>query len=274
MHAASLTKGYGGNPPSGRSVSPPRTGPIFLCPAATAPAPAEDEAGTNRGRTRGCLASHSTPARVPLAPRSSPARVPLGSRWGPTFVPNRDEPRHRLGNRPPGGGRLRSRGLPSTEGLTTREPARHPAPPAGQVLRTQGGRPSRSRAGAQARRRHHGRQPALGEGGRLDHRHGTPGGRREDRGVPRLVQRDGRRGRHPVAAVDGQLRPPPGRTRSAARHHRERRLLPRRRRPLARPPRRHPRPAAVRDAVRPQGGPGVHGARRRDTRQPVSYTHL
>ncbi|CAM5256588.1 hypothetical protein STENM223S_10245 [Streptomyces tendae] len=39
MHAASLTKGYGGNPPSGRSVSPPRTGPFFriafrtpLCP--------------------------------------------------------------------------------------------------------------------------------------------------------------------------------------------------------------------------------------------------
>ncbi|TDT38081.1 hypothetical protein EV562_10595 [Streptomyces sp. BK208] len=31
MHAASLTKGYGGNPPSGRSVSPPRTGPFF-CP--------------------------------------------------------------------------------------------------------------------------------------------------------------------------------------------------------------------------------------------------
>lgn len=30
MHAASLTKGYGGNPPSGRSVSPPRTGPFFL----------------------------------------------------------------------------------------------------------------------------------------------------------------------------------------------------------------------------------------------------
>jgi hypothetical protein len=32
MHAASLTKGYGGNPPSGRSVSPPRTGPFFLGP--------------------------------------------------------------------------------------------------------------------------------------------------------------------------------------------------------------------------------------------------
>lgn len=31
MHAPSLTKGYGGNPPSGRSVSPPRTGPFF-CP--------------------------------------------------------------------------------------------------------------------------------------------------------------------------------------------------------------------------------------------------
>ncbi len=30
MRAASLTKGYGGNPPSGRSVSPPRTGPFFL----------------------------------------------------------------------------------------------------------------------------------------------------------------------------------------------------------------------------------------------------
>ena len=30
MRASSLTKGYGGNPPSGRSVSPPRTGPFFL----------------------------------------------------------------------------------------------------------------------------------------------------------------------------------------------------------------------------------------------------
>lgn len=30
MYAASLTKGYGGNPPSGRSVSPPRTGPFFV----------------------------------------------------------------------------------------------------------------------------------------------------------------------------------------------------------------------------------------------------
>ena len=29
MRAPSLTKGYGGNPPSGRSVSPPRTGPFF-----------------------------------------------------------------------------------------------------------------------------------------------------------------------------------------------------------------------------------------------------
>lgn len=31
MHPPALTKGYGGNPPSGRSVSPPRTGP-FSCP--------------------------------------------------------------------------------------------------------------------------------------------------------------------------------------------------------------------------------------------------
>lgn len=36
MHAASLTKGYGGNPPSGRSVSPPRTGPFFV-PARRSP---------------------------------------------------------------------------------------------------------------------------------------------------------------------------------------------------------------------------------------------
>ncbi|MGX1118334.1 hypothetical protein RKD37_003697 [Streptomyces ambofaciens] len=33
MRATSLTKGYGGNPPSGRSVSPPPTDrPVFLCP--------------------------------------------------------------------------------------------------------------------------------------------------------------------------------------------------------------------------------------------------
>ncbi|CAL9436091.1 hypothetical protein SUDANB32_02147 [Streptomyces sp. enrichment culture] len=40
MHAASLTKGYGGNPPSGRSVSPPTDRPVFLArrPASFVPA--------------------------------------------------------------------------------------------------------------------------------------------------------------------------------------------------------------------------------------------
>lgn len=112
---------------------------------------------------------------VPRVERFCAVRRPSTHRSGPTFVPNRDEPRHPLGEQGSSGGRLRRRGLPSTEGLTTREPARHPAPTAGQVLRTQGGRPSRPRAGAQAHRRHHGRQPALGEGRGLDHRDGTPG---------------------------------------------------------------------------------------------------
>lgn len=48
MHAASLTKGYGGNPPSGRSVSPPRTGPFFC-----APGPARNTGRNSAFRTRG-----------------------------------------------------------------------------------------------------------------------------------------------------------------------------------------------------------------------------
>src|SRR5688572_18382182 len=36
MYAASLTKGYGGNPPSGRSVSPPTDRPVFSWPGASA----------------------------------------------------------------------------------------------------------------------------------------------------------------------------------------------------------------------------------------------
>lgn len=53
MHAASLTKGYGGNPPSGRSVSPPRTGPFFLArrpaPCARGPAPCARRAARPAG---------------------------------------------------------------------------------------------------------------------------------------------------------------------------------------------------------------------------------
>jgi len=80
MRAASLTKGYGGNPPSGRSVSPPRTGPFFL-PAFGRPVRGPDLGG---GATA-----------VPLRPATdSGAQVPRwslvgagGRRW------NREGPR-------------------------------------------------------------------------------------------------------------------------------------------------------------------------------------
>lgn len=69
MHAASLTKGYGGNPPSGRSVSPPRTGPFYVPglhpPLARPPRGAPDEAP-----------SPARPARLRPAPAPRPGPQP------------------------------------------------------------------------------------------------------------------------------------------------------------------------------------------------------
>ncbi len=68
MHAASLTKGYGGNPPSGRSVSPPRTGPFFHArfPALRRTLPR---------RPPPPAASRQPPSPVPPSPAADPARA-------------------------------------------------------------------------------------------------------------------------------------------------------------------------------------------------------
>ncbi|CAL9438960.1 hypothetical protein SUDANB13_02183 [Streptomyces sp. enrichment culture] len=79
MHAASLTKGYGGNPPSGRSVSPPRTGPFFL-PAVRRPSC--PPSGTAPVAIRHSLAA----PRGPPLPRR-PARPAGHGRPGPDARP-------------------------------------------------------------------------------------------------------------------------------------------------------------------------------------------
>ncbi|GGY90680.1 hypothetical protein GCM10010365_06350 [Streptomyces poonensis] len=77
MYAASLTKGYGGNPPSGRSVSPPRTGPFFCvrspCPVSV----------PNPALPRGPPAVALTLSRavLPQVPHSPPAPPTLRTRW-------------------------------------------------------------------------------------------------------------------------------------------------------------------------------------------------
>jgi hypothetical protein len=75
MHASALTKGYGGNPPSGRSVSPPRTGPFFR-PVAVRPP-------SGRGA--------SPEGRRPCLPPGNPTGKPhpptaLANGQGPTGV--------------------------------------------------------------------------------------------------------------------------------------------------------------------------------------------
>ena len=114
--------------------------------------------------------------------------------------------------------------------------------------------------GAQAHRRHPGREPALGEGVRRHDGAGPPGGGRQDLRAAGLVRRDRRRGRHPLAAVHGQPGPARGRAPPAAQHHREHRARPRRRRPLAGPPRRQPRHPARPDPDRAEGGRAGHRA--------------
>lgn len=89
MHAASLTKGYGGNPPSGRSVSPPRTGPFFC--AREQPAPRRRE----RPPRRPASPSLSAPASaVASGPGSGP---PPGRPRGAAEAPR---PRSRGSARP------------------------------------------------------------------------------------------------------------------------------------------------------------------------------
>ena len=89
-------------------------------------------------------------------------------------------------------------------------------------------------------------------------RAGPPGRRQQDPGAARLVRRDGRRGRHPLAALHRQPGPPRGPADPAARHHRGRGAGPGGGRPLARAPRRQRGPAARAHAGRPQGGRAGH----------------
>jgi hypothetical protein len=88
MHTASLTKGYGGNPPSGRAAfPPPRTGPFFV-PANPTGSPAV---------TVPPVGSHRLPVRLPVR-RSLRLPAHRRSRRGP----GRDLPPARLPPRPAG----------------------------------------------------------------------------------------------------------------------------------------------------------------------------
>lgn len=93
MHAASLTKGYGGNPPSGRSVSPPRTGPFFHArfPALRRTLPRRSPPDAAPPLSGGCCPAAS---RQPPA-ASRPARFPPAQRPTPSV------PRRSSGSRPP-----------------------------------------------------------------------------------------------------------------------------------------------------------------------------
>lgn len=120
MHTASLTKGYGGNPPSGRSVSPPRTGPFFC--AREQPAPRRRE-------------------RPPRRPASPPLSAPASAAAsGPGSGPPPARPRGAAEATPtpfPGLGETPARGDRETlrTHSRTRRPA-SPAPPAGAPRRS------------------------------------------------------------------------------------------------------------------------------------------
>lgn len=79
MHTPSLTKGYGGNPPSGRSVSPPRTGPFFLA-RTRAPLPAGAGVTTRRAHAAPPRRRHRPPQHAgtygQMAPRTPGFRHP------------------------------------------------------------------------------------------------------------------------------------------------------------------------------------------------------
>lgn len=81
MHTASLTKGYGGNPPSGRSVSPPTDRPVFLCPDGASRIPPLSEP------FRPSLSPFLRPLLRPASPEAqspvSQAPVPPGARPPP-----------------------------------------------------------------------------------------------------------------------------------------------------------------------------------------------
>ncbi len=113
MHAASLTKGYGGNPPSGRSVSPPRTGPFFHArfpalrrtlprrpPPDAAPPPS---AGRCPAALRRMLPSRQPPAasRQPPAASRQPPAASRPARFPPAQRPTPSVPRRSSGSRPP-----------------------------------------------------------------------------------------------------------------------------------------------------------------------------
>src|SRR5690242_12624508 len=111
MHAASLTKGYGGNPPSGRSVSPPRTGPFFVPPRPTPPPPRPAPPCAPLTPATG-LGDAAPPPRSPVSTRRRRFPPP----WPPAFL-HHDRPDRPLPGRWFLGGRLRPRGPPYGQGL-------------------------------------------------------------------------------------------------------------------------------------------------------------
>lgn len=84
MPPSALTKGYGGNPPSGRSVSPPRTGPFFL---ARVRGPDREPVTARRASLRRGPESRSRPAPSPPPHQGrTRARAAVGS-TGPATYP-------------------------------------------------------------------------------------------------------------------------------------------------------------------------------------------
>ncbi len=104
MHAASLTKGYRGNPPSGRSVSPPTDRPVFSCPLSGPPPDAAPppSAGRCPAALRRTLPRRFPPdaAQPPAASRQPPA-ASRPARFPPAQRPTPSVPRRSSGSRPP-----------------------------------------------------------------------------------------------------------------------------------------------------------------------------
>ncbi|BBC33265.1 hypothetical protein SGFS_045590 [Streptomyces graminofaciens] len=97
MHAASLTKGYGGNPPSGRSVSPPRTGPFFVRTTRGARSAPQGERGCDMcGSAAWARQAPTNPRQIhnPRPPTPPNPAPPKGPRAPVGFGPQRD--RHRM----------------------------------------------------------------------------------------------------------------------------------------------------------------------------------
>ncbi len=89
MHAGALTKGYGGSPPSGRSVSPPRTGPFFVPrPTTVSARPSRTPAcgvgaPSRRGRRNPPQPGDAAPRSADAVPRGRQTQSPAVGRRSP-----------------------------------------------------------------------------------------------------------------------------------------------------------------------------------------------